>query len=47
MHAPSSSCKQEIQRQKEVKKEQAKLEDIRVMEYLKEKEVSSAIYMYV
>ena len=33
---------QEIQRQKDLKKEQAKLEDIRVMEYLKEKEVSLA-----
>lgn len=32
-------CLQEIQRQKALKKEQTKLEDIRVMEYLKEKEV--------
>ena len=30
---------QEIQRQKSLQKEQEKLEDMRVMEYLKEKEV--------
>ena len=34
-----SSSLQEIQRQKALQREQLKLEDIRVMEYLKEKEV--------
>ena len=34
-----AKCNDEIQRQKALHKEQAKMEDIRVMEYLKEKEV--------